>query len=334
MKTHETARYRRDWGRDTARSIARYIRRRRHGGHVYERIDSRRSIDSTSDRLGLERTPSGTPIKIIPKRSAKPPFREVWTPNVLVTLFTKFLTDIHISAFTALCFVFLPTPRAPEGSRTGFIHFGGGLGMSSSKVGFATAVIGLIGFPIQIFAYPPIQHKLGILSSMRFFLPFSPMSYILIPFLVVLPRYDWLVWPAMSIVFFMQVLSRTFVLPASVILINNSVTSQSVLGTVHGVAQSISSLSRMLGPILGGWGLGFGLQNNIVGFVFWAMAVEAMIGWGLTWKMREGNGVEGSKGDVDAVIAVVDDDEGDQGAEDVEAAHRGDEGRKHHDDER
>ncbi|KAI5288105.1 hypothetical protein KEM52_001300, partial [Ascosphaera acerosa] len=286
-ETHETAKYRHDWGRSMARSATRYWRRRRHDGKLYDRLgeDDGRPDDGEHDdndgnalRHDVERSPSRAaatcPSK--PLRSAKPPFREVWTPNVLATLLTKFITDIHISAYTALCFVFLPTPRAPAHSRSGLLHFGGGLGMSSSRVGFATAVIGLIGFPIQIFAYPVIQHRLGILASMRFFLPFSPLSYLLTPFLVLLPQRDWLVWPAMALAFSLQVLSRTFVLPASVILINNSVTSPSVLATVHGVAQSISSLSRMLGPMLGGWGLGLGLRWNMVGLVFWAMAVEAM----------------------------------------------------------
>jgi hypothetical protein len=213
----------------------------------------------------------------------------------MLTLFAHFLLAFHTSAFNAMTFVFLPTPRAPEGSRDGFFHFGGGLGLPSARVGLATAIIGFIGLPLQIFLYPRIQSKLGTLTSFRVFLPFSPISYILMPFLVVLPRLVWVVWPAFTIVVSLQVISRTFALPAAIILVNNCVTDASILGTVHGVAQSIASAARTLGPFLGGWGLGLGLANNMVGAVWWVLAIEAFLGWFVLWTIQEGKGIEKPK---------------------------------------
>lgn len=198
-----------------------------------------------------------------------------------------------------MTFTFLPTPRAPEDSRQGWFHFGGGLGLPSARVGLATAIIGCIGLPLQIFFYPHIQAKLGTLTSFRMFLPLSPMAYLLMPFLVILPRIPWIVWPSFTFVVSLQVLSRTFALPAAIILVNNCVTDPSILGTVHGVAQSISSGARTLGPMLGGWGLGLGLANNMVGGVWWALAVEALIGWALLWSIHEGKGIETAKKSVD-----------------------------------
>lgn len=194
-----------------------------------------------------------------------------------------------------MTFVFLPTPRAPEGSRADFFHFSGGLGLPPSRVGLATAIIGFIGLPLQIFLYPRVQSKLGTLTSFRVFLPFSPMAYILMPFLVTVPRIPGLVWPTLTVVVGMQVLSRTFVLPAAIILVNNCVTDASILGTIHGVAQSISSAARTLGPFLGGWGLGFGLDHNIIGAVWWALAAEALVGWVVLWTIHEGKGIERKK---------------------------------------
>jgi predicted MFS family arabinose efflux permease len=191
-----------------------------------------------------------------------------------------------------MAFVFLPMPRAPEDSRTGFFHFNGGLGLPSSRVGLATAIIGVIGLPLQILLYPQVQSRMGTLPSFRTFLPFSPIAYMLVPFLVLIPRQPWLVWPAFTITVGLQVVSRTFSLPAAIILVNNSVTDASVLGTVHGVAQSISSAARTLGPFIGGWGLGLGLQHNMIGGVWWAVAVEALVGWALLWTIYEGKGIE------------------------------------------
>lgn len=111
------------------------------------------------------------------------------------------------------------------------------------------------------------------------------------PFLTVLPQYPWLVWPVFTCVVGLQVISRTFVLPANIILVNNCITEASLLGTIHGLGQSISSAGRTLGPLLGGFGLGLGLQHNMVGAVWWALAAEATLGWLLTWTIYEGKGI-------------------------------------------
>lgn len=214
---------------------------------------------------------------------------------MLLTLLVHFLLAFHTSACNSMAFVFLPAPRAPKGSRDGFFHFGGGLGLPSSRVGLATAIIGLIGLPLQIFIYPRVQARLGTVTSFRTFLPFSPLAYALMPFIVLIPRYPWLVWPAFTVVVGLQVVSRTFAQPAAIILVNNSVTDPRVLGTVHGVAQSIASGARTLGPMIGGWGLGLGLKYNMVGGIWWALAVEAIVGWFLLWSIYEDKGIEQRK---------------------------------------
>ena len=232
----------------------------------------------------------------LPVKRNKSPWKQLLTRNVILTLLTHSLLAMHTSAFNAMTFVFLPTPRAPEDSRRGFFHFNGGLGLTTQQVGIATSVIGLIGLPLQLFVYPRVQFRLGTLKSLRSFLPLSPLAYILMPFLVLIPGgAQFLIWPSFSVVVALQVLSRTFVLPAAIILVNNSVSDPSVLGTVHGVAQSISSGARTLGPFLGGLGLSLGLSHNIIGAVWWALAVEALLGWLVSWSIFEGEGIQRKK---------------------------------------
>ncbi|KAF3480874.1 MFS transporter [Arthroderma uncinatum] len=293
-ETHEVTRSRRDLGIRIGKSISRYLGFSRHSD--YQALDGLADPDMP-DSFDMGSTGYSVSTencrKSAPQRRKRLPFRQIWTRNVLLTLVAHTFLNFHTSAFTALCFVFLPTPRAP-GSYNGLFHFGGGLGMSSSKVGVATAIIGLVGLPIQIFIYPRVQWRLGTLRSFRIFLPFSPVAYILAPFLVLIPNHPYLVWPALSAVIFLQVVSRTFSLPATVILVNNSVPDRSVLGTLHGVAQSASSASRTLGPLIAGWGLGLGLKHNIVGAIWWSLAIEAFLGWLLTWTIVEGTGLEKS----------------------------------------
>lgn len=300
QKTHEITKRRRDWGRDLWRVIVKYLSfyRSPHKGYMpvgsdWQNIDSGPSID-------LENSGTSRSVPPSPGRHGfhkRPAFRKIWTRNVLLTLVTHFLLEFHTSAFNALCFTFLPAPRNSEENshRDGLLHFGGGLGLSSSRVGLATAIIGIVGLPLQIFVYPRLQSRMGTLKSYRAFLPFSPLAYVLMPFVVLVPNRVWLVWPTLTAILALQVISRTFSLPAAIILVNNSVPDRSVLGTVHGVAQSVVSAARTLGPFIGGWGLGLGLQNNVIGAVWWALAAEAFIGWCLLWTIKEGSGYDGQE---------------------------------------
>jgi hypothetical protein len=146
--------------------------------------------------------------------------------------------------------------------------------------------------------YPTLNAKLGTLPSYKLFLPFSIASYLLIPFLALLPDKAFLVWPALTVALALQVVSRTFALPGSTILVNNSSPHPSVLGTIHGIAQSVSSGARTVGPTLGGWLLGVGLVNNCVGAVWWGIAGVAALNWALLWLLREGDaGTAATAGD-------------------------------------
>jgi hypothetical protein len=216
-------------------------------------------------------------------------FRKIFTKNVVLTLLNHHLLAMHVSAFNALVFLFLPAPRSSNTDAHLPFIFAGGLGLTSDKVGLATAIIGVIGFPLQILMYPSINSKLGTLPSYRWFLPFSVLAYCIMPYLALLPNKAYLIWPCLTIVLAFQVISRTFALPSSTILINNCTPHPAVLGTIHGFAQSVSSGARTLGPTLGGWGLGLGLGGNLVGAVWWVMAGIAIANWLLLWFLYEGD---------------------------------------------
>ncbi|CRK23486.1 hypothetical protein BN1708_018029, partial [Verticillium longisporum] len=88
------------------------------------------------------------------------------------------------------------------------------------------------------------------------------------------------------------VTGRTFALPGQTILVNNCAPHPSVLGTVHGLAQSVSSAARTIGPVLGGWAYGVGLEAGVVGAVWWGLAAFAVLGFVASWFLREGDGHE------------------------------------------
>lgn len=246
--------------------------------------------DEPSSREDNDRTTTSIATKPEPTKDEPLPFRQIFRKNVVLTLLGHHLLALHISTFNALIFLFLPAPRSDNENAHLPFRFTGGMGLSTERVGMATAIIGIIGFPIQILLYPSVNAKLGTLVAYKIFLPFSIASYCLTPFLALLPNRPLLVWPALTVALALQVISRTFATPGSTILVNNCSPHPSVLGTIHGFAQSISSGARTVGPTLGGWLLGVGLSSNCVGAVWWGAAGVAALNWLLLWLIHEGAG--------------------------------------------
>jgi len=172
--------------------------------------------------------------------------------------------------------------------------------MPPRDVGFAMAILGLIGICMQLFIYPIVNAKLGTVKSWRIFLYCFPIAYILVPFLSIVPsrspppaeKDGFLVWLCLCSVLFIQVTGRTFALPATTILVNNASPHPSVLGTMHGVGQSFSSAARTIGPTLGGALYGIGLRHGMVGGVFWGLSAVAVINCIASNWVREGDGHE------------------------------------------
>lgn len=245
--------------------------------------------------------------KSLPRFKQKLPFRRIFTFNVICTFIAHGVLACHIGTFNSLWFVFLSTevadpaqPNPPSFKQKLPFIFTGGLGMPPRDVGLAMACLGVIGISLQLFVYPAVNARLGVVKSWRSFLYCFPVAYILVPFLAIVPsktpppaeKDGILVWLALCGVLFTQVIGRTFALPATIILLNNCSPHPSVLGTVHGIGQSISSAARTIGPIAGGYFYGLGLNRGIVGGVFWGLSCVAILGIIASLFVREGDGHE------------------------------------------
>lgn len=287
---------------------------------------------AASNSLELQPTPTsahpGTPTtsdktnKVVRQ---KLPFRRIWTRNLILTLLAHGLMAMHVGGFNSLWFIYLSTPRFdpvnphPPGYKPhGFVHFTGGLALPPARIGVALAILGVTGISLQLFLYPKLSHRLGTAMSYRIFLALFPLTYALAPFLSRVPSWSKppagvsgpYVWTAMIGVLFIQVLARTFALPCTTILVNNVSPHPSVLGTVHGIGQSVSSLTRTIGPIMFSWVFGKGLNMGVVGLGWWLMAAVATVGCAAAQWVREGDGheillegeVRGKDGEVRTVV--------------------------------
>ncbi|RYP09673.1 hypothetical protein DL765_008373 [Monosporascus sp. GIB2] len=235
------------------------------------------------------------------------PARMIFTFNVVMTFVAHFFLAFGLGTFNSLWAVFLSTPvfnpKKPE--PPGFVPrpplaFTGGLGLPPQKVGGAMALLGVIGIVLQLFLYPKLSARLGTLRSYRIFIFCFPIAYTLMPYLSLVPSTTpppnektgpWM-WIAVVCLLSIQVVGRTFALPAQTILVNNCSPHPSILGTVHGFGVSVSSFARTIGPILCGWLYGVGLSHGCVGAVFWGLAGVALCGWAASFWLKEGNGHE------------------------------------------
>ncbi|KAI0113808.1 MFS general substrate transporter [Hypoxylon sp. NC0597] len=245
-----------------------------------------------------------SPVPQKPKQIGRTlPFRRVWTRNVIFTLITEAFYDFQLGAFTNLWTLFLSSPRSSleeSASRSLPWIFTGGLGMPAATVGVATSILGILGMVLQIFLYPPVHVRFGTLRGFRWFLLLFPVAYFLAPYLAVLPSSSEppepasgpVIWIYMALVQILQVMARTITLPASIILLNNCSPHPSVLGLVHGLGQSVSAGFRTIGPIVGGWWYGAGLEMGMVGFSWWVVSLVSALGCISAMFIYEGSGHE------------------------------------------
>ncbi|KAI1099231.1 MFS general substrate transporter [Jackrogersella minutella] len=313
-ETHDGLQDRRDFGIIVGQKLTTLFKRRK-TDIAYTPLHSR----STSMSTDLEMSPvsardSSEDARETSKKPAikrryttRLPFRRIFTSNVSLTLVAHFFLAFHVGTFNSLWFVFLSTPvyNPSDPDPPGFVpklpfRFTGGLGLPPRSVGMAMAILGVIGISMQLFLYPRLSSRFGTVLSWRTCLFMFPIAYTLIPFLSIVPsstappsqKTGAAIWIAIAGVLFIQVTGRTFALPAQTILVNNCTPHPSVLGTVHGIGQSVSSFARTLGPILGGWLYGMGLSHGLVGGVFWGLAGIAVGGLIASFFVREGNGHE------------------------------------------
>lgn len=254
-----------------------------------------------------------------PKVRRKLPFRRIWTRNVLVTFLAHGLLAMHVGTFNNLWFVFLSTPRynpspsrKPDEHESSRLHlpadyrphapftFTGGLAFPPPTIGTALAILGVIGISMQLLLFPRVSFRLGTTRSFHLSLLLFPIAYFLAPYLSVIPSWSTapaaasgpLIWIALTVVLLVQVTARTFALPSTAILVNNCCPHPSVLGTVHGMAQSVSSATRTVGPVLAGWIYGVGLNRGTVGLAWWCMSGLALVGALAGRLVKEGDGHE------------------------------------------
>ncbi|OCT48853.1 major facilitator superfamily MFS 1 protein [Cladophialophora carrionii] len=301
-ETLAAKRYDRDRGIEFAENLTYRIRNmifRRFGYSQLRQADAPAGPDTLDD----ENLPSSTPMtprppkevdnsssaetssKVPPRPSdapnSAPPFYHAITSNVLLVLATVAVMDFQMGGFASLWTIFLSSARATDEQKS-TVHlpfvFTGGLQFSLPTIGLAMSILGFVGIILQLTLYPSVNARFGLVRSTRWSLFVFPIAYALAPYLSLLISHPFILWIGIVVVVVLQVAARTFAIPGSVLLINNSSPSPAMLGTIHGMGAATSSAFRTIGPIVAGHWYGQGLEKGVVGWAWWWLAFVSVFG--------------------------------------------------------
>ncbi|KIW65192.1 hypothetical protein PV04_07472 [Phialophora macrospora] len=301
-ETLAAKRYDRDRGIEFAENLTYRVRNmifRRFGYSQLGQAD----VPAGPDTLDDENLPSSTPMTPLPPKEvdnsnlaetsskvpprpsdppkAAPPFYHAITPNVLLVLATVAVMDFQMGGFASLWTIFLSSARATDEQKS-TVHlpfvFTGGLQFSLPTIGLAMSILGFVGIILQLTLYPSVNARFGLLRSTRWSLFVFPIAYAVAPYLSLLISHPFILWIGIVVVVILQVAARTFAIPGSVLLINNSSPSPAMLGTIHGMGAATSSAFRTIGPIVAGHWYGQGLEKGVVGWAWWWLALVSLFG--------------------------------------------------------
>lgn len=229
-------------------------------------------------------------------------FPQIWTSNVLSTMFAQFIISGHLGTFASLWAIFLSTPVNPIEKQHLPVHFSGGLGLQPRSIGIAMSVIGFAGIALQVILYPTLRDRFGTIRLWRAALFVFPILYILAPFCSPLASYvskenlkkqagsssSVAVWLVVLGILVLYVGGRTCIVPATSLLINDCTPHPSVRGTIHTAGVISSNLSRSIFPPIALAAFGLGTSLGVVGLGFWFVAALAMLGCAASLWVTEG----------------------------------------------
>ncbi|KAI1111463.1 major facilitator superfamily domain-containing protein [Nemania sp. NC0429] len=266
-----------DWGLRIGaaiRGLAMRVWNRGSTSHKYEAMEDSEEeaafLNDSQSQSRLEKTEPA--IGTTAEEPTKVPFRGIWTRRVVSALISFGLLPLHNSAFMHIFPVYLSSPPADNTEAT-FFAFSGGLGLRSATIGIWLSVFGIGGILLQLFIYPRLQRRIGTRGVFRIALFLFPVTYTAAPYLSLLAGDHAARWVFLGFVVCAQIMARTMAIPSTVILLTEAAPARTVLGTVHGAGNMLASLARAVGPAVGGYVFALGVDEGVVGLVWWIYLV-------------------------------------------------------------
>ncbi|KAF7597114.1 hypothetical protein BBP40_010588 [Aspergillus hancockii] len=225
----------------------------------------------------------------------RPSWTEVFSPQSQLVLIAYALMSLHTMAFDSLLPVFLHTPTQQLHDNPD-VHlpfkFIGGFGVDSQTIGVYYTLIGIIGMVVQFTVFPAAAKRYGVLNCLKLMVLIFPIIYLVTPFTALVPE------SLRHVTVFFLMLSKLsasiFGFPCTTILLTNSASSLTVLGTLNGVATSVSAVGRAAGPAICGAAFSFGVKKGYILLPWWMLAVFGTLSAIPVYWMVETDGFQGN----------------------------------------
>jgi Major Facilitator Superfamily len=246
-------------------------------------------------------TPTGKkPSQPLPRQRTG--WAQVFTRQSNINLAVYTFLAMHSVAYDQLLPIFMhhPVQSIQDPSVHLPLKFAGGFGIGSGRIGVLFMVYGIYGMVIQFAVFPVLARKYGVLNCLKGCAIVFPMVYIAQPFTALLPTSDLRQGVALALML-VKGFCSIFSFPCSTILLTNSASSLKILGTLNGVATSISAIGRAAGPAMAGALFTSGVDLGYVIISFWFLACIAVVAAVPMWWLveMEGFSASGSAEDAD-----------------------------------
>jgi len=274
-----------------------YLRRNRnlksHDQHQYGAI-SQNGDEVTEDDNSDDSVGSAPTLFSSPKNDhSRLRMREVLNRDTILLLITFLIFQLANISFNSLYPIFAQA-QPPTGRD-----------LNPEEIGFSLAFAGVITILFQIGIFGRLREKAGNKATYRTGLAGFVVAFLLIPFVGYKNGADrhntspttttgkvWL-WIELGAVLIIKTVAAVGGLTSALLLITNSAPSHAVLGTLNGLAQTLSAGGRAVGPFLSG--ALFTAATKVEGkgelVAFGVFAGVAFVGFGLSFGIR-GQGLE------------------------------------------
>ncbi|KAB8294789.1 hypothetical protein EYC80_006750 [Monilinia laxa] len=210
-------------------------------------------------------------------------YKEVLNRDTILLLGTYLIFQLSNISFNSLYPIFASAP-----GRTG-------RELSPSEIGLSLSFAGIVTIVFQVGIFGKLKEKMGNKATYRAGLLLFFVSMMLMPWVGYKDSPApfgigngklWL-WIELGFVLLIKTVAAVGGLTSALLLITNSAPNHGVLGTLNGLAQTLSAAGRAAGPFLSGglFTLGTNIHNG--GFLTWGIfGGIALVGFAFSWGIR------------------------------------------------
>jgi len=216
--------------------------------------------------------------------SSKPvPWDEILKPSTIILLLTYFIFSLSMIGYNVLYPIYVSSPP-PSGRE-----------IPVREIGISLAFSGFVTIMFQVGAFAKIQERVGNQRSFRASLGLFALTFFAMPFVGYAEDIGkgWL-WTELAVILAIKVVASITALTCAMILITNCAPNPSYLGSINGLAQTLSAGARSFGPFAAGGLFTLGTRLNhgewLPWGIFGGVAIAGFIvSFGIVRAMEDGD---------------------------------------------